>query len=294
MRVSPDWDDLLRYAPRTVASTTAFGPWGVPYLPAGVREGQPPVIKPELHFDDDAARILDRQAPLAMLRLAAGSSSLPQNLQLQIARAVWVRSILLNDTGTATGIAPALASLAPQFKPYVDAYLAAPDEKTRAFAAAWLMLNNPGMRPWIDSGAGRLAPVAKMDDFRDNWWCAADTAQLPMNAPLELLYKGDSSEARFLSPAQRATAQHEQERLASSPAAPTLLSRQAVTWVQAHPDDPRASVALSLTLRAGHYACGGDAETDRWVKRAFQLLHSRYPKTEAARRTPYWFSARKR
>jgi hypothetical protein len=205
-----------------------------------------------------------------------------------------VRSILLNDTGTATGIAPALASLAPQFKPYIDGYLAAPDEKTRAFAAAWLMLNNPGMRPSIDSGAGRLAPVAKMDDFRDNWWCAADSAQRPMNAPLELLYRGDSPEARFLSPAQRATAQHEQEGLASSPAALTLLARQTVQWIEAHPDDPRAPEALSLTVRAGHYGCGGDDQTDRWVKRAFQLLHSRYPKTEAARRTRYWFSARKR
>ena len=294
MRVSPDWDDLLRYAPRTVAGTTAFGPWGVPYLPAGSGEGQQPATKPELHFDDDAARILDRQAPLAMLRLAAGNSSLPPNLQLQVARAVWVRSILLNDTGTAAGIAPALASLAPQFKPYIDGYLAAPDEKTRAFAAAWLMLNNPGMRPSIDSGAGRLAPVAKMDDFRDNWWCAADTAQRPMNAPLVLLYKGDSPEARFLSPAQRATAQREQVRLASSPAAPTLLARQTVQWIEAHPDDPRAPEALSLTVRAGHYGCGGDDQTDRWVKRAFQLLHSRYPKTEAARRTRYWFSVRKR
>jgi len=284
MRVSRDWDDLLRYAPRTVASTFVAG-WSDEYQP---------VKEPVLHFDDDAAHILDRQAPLAMLRLAAGSPSLPPNLQLQVARAVWVRSILLNDTGTAIGIAPALASLAPQFKPYVDGYLAAPDEKTRAFAAVWLMLNNPGMRPWIDSGAGRLAPVAKMDNFRDNWWCAADAAQRPMNAPLELLYKGDSPEARFLSPAQRATAQHEQERLASSPAALTLLARQTVQWIEAHPDDPRAPQTLSLTVRAGHYGCGGDDQTDRWVKRAFQLLHSRYPKTEAARRTRYWFSVRKR
>jgi TolA-binding protein len=67
-----------------------------------------------------------------------------------------------------------------------------------------------------------------------------------------------------------------------------------VQWIEAHPDDPRAPEALSLTVRAGHYGCGGDDETDRWVKRAFQLLHSRYPKTEAARRTRYWFSASKR
>jgi len=42
-------------------------------------------------------------------------------------------------------------------------------------------------------------------------------------------------------------------------------------------------------VRAGRYACGGDAQTDHWMKRAFRLLHSRYANTEAARRTPYWY-----
>jgi len=281
MRVSRNWDDLLRYAPRTVTSTFVEG-WKAEYQP---------VTQRQLYFDDDAARILDRQSPLAMLRLAAVSRSLPPNLQLQVARAVWVRSILLHDAGTAAGIAPVIASLAPRLKPYADGYLAAPDEKARAFAAAWWMLNDPGMRPSIDSGAGRLTPPLKIDPFRGNWWCAADTTKQPMNAPLELLYQGSSPEAQFLTVAQRAAAKQERERLAAAPAAPTLLAREAVTWVEAHPDDPRAPEALHLAVRAGHFACAGDAETDRWVKRAFQLLHLRYPKTEAARRTPYWFSA---
>jgi hypothetical protein len=239
-------------------------------------------------------RILNRQAPLALLRLAARNTSLPPNLQLQVARAVWVRSILLNDTRTAAGIAPVLASLAPNLKPYLDLDMAAPDEKTRAFAAAWLMLNNPGMRPSIDSGAGRLTPTPKIDPFRDNWWCTADVARRPMNAPLKLLYQGDSPGARFLSAIQRAEARREQERLALAPAAPTFMARQAVEWVEAHPDDPRAPESLRLAVRAGHYACGGDDDTDEWVKRAFRLLHSRYPKTDAARRTSYWYGVGKR
>ena len=287
MRVSRNWDDLLRYAPRTVTGTFVEG-WYGEYQPVTGRE---------LYFDDDAAQILDRQAPLAMLRLAAGSRSLPSGLQLQVARAVWVRSILLHDTSTAAGIAPVIASLAPRLKPYADGYLAAPDEKARAFEAAWWMLNDPGMRPSIDAGAGRLTPAPKIDPFRGNWWCpmqpgdATEAGQRSMNGPLELLYQGSSPEAGFLTAAQHAAAKRERERLAAAPAAPTLLARNAVTWVQAHPDDPRAPEALHLAVRAGHFACAGDADTDRWVKRAFQLLHMRYPKTEAARRTPYWFKA---
>lgn len=279
MRLARDWDELLRWAPRTEVAVTYDG------------ETESPAKSARTYFDDDGARILNRQVPLAVLRLAAQSSLLPPDLQLQVARAVWVRSILLNESAGARAIAPVLASLAPYLKPYVDGYLAAPDEKARGFAAAWLMLNNPGMRPSIDAGAGRLTPTPKIDNFRDNWWCPADTSQRPMNAPLELLYQGSSPEAGFLTAAQRAEARQEQTRLGAAPAAPTLMARAAVAWVEAHPDDSRAPEILHLAVRAGHYACSGDAATGRWVKRAFQLLHSRYPKSEAARRTPYWYQS---
>jgi hypothetical protein len=292
MRVSRDWDDLLRYAPRTVASNFEPGPWGVPAPPAGAASGDRPGAGREMHFDEDAARILDRQAPLALLRLCARNGRLPPDLQLHVARAAWVRSILLNDNGTASDMAKAMGSLSPPLKAYADGYLAAPDEKTRGFAAAWLLLNNPGMRVSIDSGAGRLTPTAKIDSYLGNWWCPANIARQPMNAPLELLYQGEPPEARFLTAAQRSEADQEQKRLAAAPAAPTFLARQTVEWIEAHPDDPRAPEALHLAVQAGHYSCRGDGDTDRWVKRAFQLLHTRYPKTAAARRTPYWFPAR--
>ncbi|MGC9946029.1 MAG: hypothetical protein ABSF64_06630 [Bryobacteraceae bacterium] len=287
MRVARDWEELWRFAPRTAAGTYVVG------------EGEQTATSLALYFDDDAARILDRQAPLATLQAAAVNSSLPSNLQLQVARAVWVRSILLHDTGAANAIVPVLAALDSSLKPYLDTYRAAPDDKARAFAAVWLLLNNPGMRPSIDPGAGRLTPTGKIDTFRDNWWCPAgdypnnspDTnrADAPLNAPLMLLYRDASPKAGFLSASQRADAGQERKRLASAPAAPNLLASQAVEWVESHPNDPRAAEALRLAVRAGRYACGGDAQTDHWMKRAFRLLHSRYANTEAARRTPYWY-----
>lgn len=280
MRLSRDWDELLRYAPRTATGTFVEG------------GGEEATTGHALYFDEDAARILDRQAPLAILVEAARSKSLPPNLQLEVARAVWVRSILLNHTDTAKGIAPILAALAPYLKPYLDGYLAAPDEKARAFAAAWLMLHNPGMRPSIDSGAGRPTATPKLDIFRDNWWCPEGDApnngrgffpDARLNAPLELLYQDKAPEAAF--------AGRKPKGPTAVPAAPAFMARQAVEWVEAHPDDPRAPESLRLAVRAGHYACGGDGQSDHWTKRAFQLLHARYSKTEAARQTPYWFSA---
>jgi hypothetical protein len=292
MRMSRDWDEWLRYAPRTAAGTFIVG------------AGEQPAAARAAYFDEDAARILDAQAPLATLTQAARSPSLPPNLQLKVARAVWVRSILLNDTGTARAIAPVLASLAPYLKPYLDVYAAAPDEKARAFAADWLLLNNPGMRPAIDAGAGRETSTPLLERFRDNWWCPTGdfpnngrgfrAPDAPVNPPLRLLYQGKAPEAGFVSAAQRTEADTEQKRLAAAPAAPTLLAQDAVGWVEEHPDDPRAAEALRLAVRAGHYACGGDGQTDRWIKRAFLLLHSRYAKSEAARRTPFWYSVGRR
>jgi hypothetical protein len=199
MRVARDGDELLRFAPRT---ETGIG------SEAGEKDS-PVNSAPKLYFDDDAADILNRQAPLALLRVAAVSSSLPANLQLQAARAAWVRSILVNDTENARETAPVLSLLAPYLKPYLDGYLMASDDHARGFAAVWLLLNNPGMRTSVASGAGRASSTPLIDNFRDNWWCAADMAKQPMNAPLDLLHRADAPEAGFLSPSQRSEAQQE-------------------------------------------------------------------------------------
>lgn len=153
------------------------------------------------------------------------------------------------------------------------------------------MLNNPGMRPSIDAGAGRLTPDPKIDIFRRNWWCSgAAAAPHALNAPLALLYQGQAPTVTFFSEAERTQTRAQRERLDQAPAAATLMARQAVQWAEAHPGDSRVPQSLRLAVRAVRYACGHDAQTDQWVKRAFRLLHTRYAKTDAARRTPYWYS----
>lgn len=280
MRIARNWDDLLRDAARTEVADYVEG------------QGASAASSSHRYFDQDGALILDRQAPLAVLQQAAQSPSLPPNLRLLVARSVWVRSVLTGDTKTAVEIAHVLGALSTELKPYLDLYAAAPDDKARAFAAAWLLLNNPGMRPQIDAGAGRVRAVHKLDNLRDNWWRAggAEQPELP-DAPLALLYQRSLPEAAFRSPAERAAAKKQSENLAAAPAATTFMARQAVEWAGAHPDDARVPEALRLAVRAGHFASGGDGQTDRWVKRAFHLLHARYPKSEAARRTPYWYKA---
>jgi len=276
MRLARDWGEMLQFGPRMVAAIDNDDG----KQKAGIRQ-----------FDEDAAHILNREAPLPVLLEAARSRDLAPNLQMRIARAVWVRAILLHDVKTGLAIAATLAAVAPDLKPYLDAYLSAPDDMTRQFAGTWLLLHDPGMRPWMDAGTGRLAPDQKIDNFRDNWWCAVDTSRRPMNAPLELLYQGATPEAAFRSADERAAAKKQWDVLAEAPAAPTLLAKQTIEWAEAHPNDARVPEALALVVQAGHYACSGDDATDGWVERAFRLLQGRYPSSGAARRTPLWFKS---
>ena len=46
--------------------------------------------------------------------------------------------------------------------------------------------------------------------------------------------------------------------------------------------------SLHLAVRATRYGCS-DAETGKFSKQAFDLLHQRYAKTPWAQETPYWY-----
>ena len=61
-----------------------------------------------------------------------------------------------------------------------------------------------------------------------------------------------------------------------------------MAFAKTHPEDSRVPEALHLTVRATRHGCT-DKESGSYSKQAFQLLHKQYPKSEWAKRTPYWF-----
>ncbi|MGA2198205.1 MAG: tetratricopeptide repeat protein, partial [Bryobacteraceae bacterium] len=100
------------------------------------------------YLDDDAANIVDRDLPLALLKQAAVSDLLPDHVRQALARAISVRALVLSD--------------APPF------------------GEVLALLNTPGMRPYVDSGYGRYTnELAKIDPYRDNWWCSAGAFNVP-------------------------------------------------------------------------------------------------------------------
>jgi len=293
MKVAATWDEFLKYSVRmSVGSAVGF------LAQPEMEEPDPPQTKPRPGFDVDATKILNEHTPVNLLLDAARREKLPHPMRREIAMAGWVRSILLSDEKAARLLAPVLQNLAPELRPSLQQYLDAPDSRARAFAAVFLILRNPGMRPYVDVGFGRETPVNKIDKYRDNWWCSfapGPNATLPgysrsasfAGEPWRELYKDGAPWLQFLSPDERASAQREWLELAKLPSAPDYLAAQAIEWAKRNTSDPRTPEALHLAVRATRYGCS--EQKTPFSRQAFELLHKQYPNSEWAQKTKYWY-----
>ena len=205
----------------------------------------------EPYLDNDSRDIFNQSLPLSYWKQAQTSSSLPAQVREELGRVTFVRTLLLSD--------------APPF-----------DQVFR-------LLHSPGMQLNVDSGYGRnTKAVGEIDDFRDNWWCAADGPSASSAPP------SPAPSVPFLPAADQKTAADEAEKYRAAGAAPDWLGTQTLAFAQQHPDDSRIPEALYLVVRATRFGCTDD-KTGDVSKRAFDLLHRRYPTTEWAKKTPYWY-----
>ena len=297
-RAAESWAAFLKYAPRVPAGS------GYDYDGESADNlSSDPQLKAfaggRKILDADASTILNEQVPLARWKEAASDASLPAPLRSEIAAAAWVRAILLDDDALAVQLAPLVQTLAPELKQPLGAYRAAGDRDARKFEAVYLMLKTPGLRPFIETGFGRLTPMAKIDDFRDNWWCSFNAqgenyqgdyyrSRRHFSTALTLLYGASKLDAAFLPESERAEAGKEWNSLQGLPTAPTFLAEAAVNYLKGHVADPRAPEALALAVRSTRYGCG-DASTTAQSRAAFRLLHGRYPESEWAKKTKYYY-----
>lgn len=255
-------------------------------------------------FPKDAAVALNLQLPLSALSEAARSEVLVSRLRRDVVLGTWTRAALLPDgTETAAELAGSVEKFDPETTPLMNAYLGAENSDARRFAAVFLILHFPGLRPTIESGMGREGQMytndtknpllGVIDNFRNNWWCELKQANLgemnyssgyedpsrPKQQPIPL---------SFLSTEQQQQAAREWKELTELGAGPNYLTQQVIAWARQHPEDKRVPEALHLAVRTSRYGCV-DQQTSRLSHEAFQMLHKRYGKTEWASKTPYWF-----
>jgi len=294
MQVARDFDEFLRYAPRTVLATGSSPAQNLQSIcDAKTKPPKPnadcPALNQPRELNEDGAAIINRQLPLNMLIDAAKSTILPSNMREQIATVAWTRAVLLQDAESVSKIAPLL--------PKTMREAAGVDIN---FRASLFILRNPGIRPYLEPGIPRVASFSQFDELRDNWWCKP--WQKPINSEDSIDSAQHKAEAQptavFLSPTDAALGKAEYQRLQDLPDSVALIGRRVVDYAKDHPDDPQIPEALALTVRAGHYACESwdpnrpaDAKSAYTPvsKAAFELLHRRYPKSPWALKTRYYY-----
>ena len=261
-------------------------------------------------FDLPVAATLNQRIPLPLLMKAAQNRSLPENLRHALLTATWARSAVLGNSAQARALGPQLGQEFPELVKYVSEYNSSPDDSSREFAAVFAMLHFPGVRPYVNAGVLREAPLAKIDDFRDNWW-GEDVGGRPGTQNFakgcgawrewrERITAAGSGQAgppaktlnpdwpSFLSSKERNAADSDWNRLQNLGPAPNYFGRVVLAWAKAHREDPRVPEALHLVVRSSRYGCN-NRETGLFSRQAFELLHRRYPNSEWANKTTHWF-----
>jgi hypothetical protein len=244
-------------------------------------------------FDHDAAQTFNERLPLSLLKQAAQSKTLDENLRRDVVQATWVRAVLLGDYRTADELTPIIIELVPSMAPLLENFTTTAQPEAKKFSALYAWLKSPGLEPVVDAGAGRESPLSQQDIYRDNWWCGSAFPPTEANqdpdkpAPPPPILDPNKFPV-FLTRAQRTTAGKEYAALMALGPAPNYLCRQVVQWATANANDPRVPEALHLAVKSTRYGCT-NKETGKWSKAAYDLLHARYPKSTWAKKTPYWF-----
>jgi hypothetical protein len=245
----------------------------------------------KLFFDSDAAYAFNNLMPVSMIDAAAQSKVLAANLHRDVTQAAFMRAALLDNAKTANSVAAQLIGVYPQLAELVASYQKAATPDARKFAAAYMALKFPGLRPYVSVGIGRYTDVGEMDDYRDNWWCA----QSPTTSKID--YSGGDETEGAKKPAMpvpeflkstEAQASREAAALQAFGAGPNYLCQTVINWANRNPTDARVPEALHLAVKSTRYGCT-DKDSGRWSKAAFDLLHRKYPNTSWAKDTKYWF-----
>jgi hypothetical protein len=168
-------------------------------------------------------------------------------------------------------------------------------------AAPRLLRVRLAVRPYVNASSERDTLLEKIDSYRDNWWCSDVGAAIEVPNYQKDSWYGHSSDntkpydpnpglpfPAFLTPEQKQAAGEQWERLSQIGTAPNYLTSAVLTYAKAHPDDPRVPEALHLAVRSTRYGCD-NKKTTRLSREAYTWLHQRYPKSEWAKKTKFWF-----
>jgi hypothetical protein len=201
---------------------------------------------------------------------------------LRLAFAGWLRAVMLNRYGEARQFLQRVIDLQPESAAAAHEFLDAKDDQAAHFAAIRLVLRAPSIcpsAPYPGLAATDLSRKHHMLVF--GWYrssCWEELGPAASNLPVS-----------FLTAAQLAEGKKESARVYGQQSwEATVLLRETVGWAVKHPEDPNVAEALHDAVLASRYRRTDDT-TGTYSKKAFDLLHRQYPKSQWAASTPYWY-----
>ena len=257
--------------------------------------------------------------PTAELWRLAARAELNRGQRALLVRAAWSRDYALGRV-ISREHDKLLRMLAPEI---TDTWQtpAGRDVKPEDTSVVRDVLKSPGLNAVIedfsrmpdDKDSQATSTLTGLDHYNhndNNWWCAFDSPRhdaalneaLAQNFRLyddkpELTHKHvramlsqallDSYLFRRVNPAELA-------KLSKVECAPQVLSERVVAWVRnsgsrANQANAQAE-ALADAILSTRWGCNRDGSHAAYSREAFQLLHSRFPDSPEAKRTPYWFN----
>lgn len=240
-------------------------------------------------FDEDSTAFFNEKMPLSVLREAALNEQLPEYLKKFLVSAVWTRAFLLGNEPIEREFTPLMTRSAKEYATLFSKYANAANPSDREASALLVILNYPTIQPYVPVGFGREnSPPDTIDSIRGNWWCAEGEADKADSSYNHYEFNRPKSYPNFLTPTQNADALREHKAIIASGNSATFLARRAVEFAGKNPNQPNTPEILHLAVRATRYGCT-DAETLKYSKQAFTILHQKYPKSPWTAKTPYFF-----
>ncbi len=277
-KLSPATRNLFREERFAVATSVRDA--GAYLLRANVDMASPDAAPAEDMLNDDVIAWFKRGLATADMLELARAESLPQPLRARIAGAAWIRAALLDQPETGRAAAELLAKLVPAVAEMATRYAraATPAERRHVALVASVAF---GLSADLDMVA---PPVTRIEagDATASAWCSFKPGQFDtptgfvwrLPAPPEL---GDTAARRT-----------ELGRLEQLKTATGTFGDDVLQWADTHPADPELPWLLHVAVMSTRGGCL-DKDASALSRKAHALLHKRWPRSEWARATPYFY-----
>jgi hypothetical protein len=290
---APTMEAWLAQAGRLPAGETTLDDGDAALNTQPVEQACGPKLSPKsIHlFTPEAADTLNTEMPLEILAKAAESSVLPPNLRFQVAQAAWTRAVLLDRPEIAHRMTPLLENCRATWKPVLTDYDSATTPLDRKATGLLALMRFASTEPNVRGGEERPEGFATYSEFRDNWWCSISTdTNTPADGSSNTPRKTPAALPLFLTAEDSATAKRELAAMikGKDTSASTYFATEALTWLHAHPKDPRTADILGEANRVLRNSCGYEKITPPLAHALFDAIHKNFPQSTWAKKYPTW------